>query len=112
MSYPDKFLKQQKEILLKEKQRIEDKIGKLKKFPDYGVDEEDKLQEMADYENNLSIEEQLEFLLKKIDKALKGIEDGTYGKCAVCAESIEQGRLEIMPYAELCVTCKTQDKNK
>jgi len=38
----------------------------LKKFPEYGGDEEDVLQEISDYESNLSIEEQLAFLLKKI----------------------------------------------
>lgn len=106
MTYKAAFLEKQKEILLKEKEKIEDKISRLKKYPDYGTDDEDKLQEIEDYENNLSLEGQLELLLKKIKKALKAIDNGTYGQCAECKKNIEEGRLEIMPYAEICVTCK------
>jgi len=107
-----KFFSDQKKILLAEKEKIEQKIAKLKKFPKYGTDEEDNLQEMEDYGNNLSIEGQLEFLSKKITKALKAIEKGTYGKCNVCRENIERGRLKIMPYAEVCVTCKKNGQKK
>lgn len=105
MNLPDSFLKKQKELMLKEKEKIEEKIAKLKKYPDYGTDEEDNLQELTDFESNLSLEDQLEFLLKKINKALKAIDDGTYGQCHECKTAIERGRLEIMPYAELCVSC-------
>lgn len=108
MNWQAEFIEKQKEILLKEKARIEEKIKVLKKFPEYGNDEEDRLQEMGDFENNLSIDQQLEAVLKKIEKALKAIENGTYGKCASCKKNIEEGRLEIMPYAELCVTCKSK----
>lgn len=106
------FLKKQKELMLKEKERIEEKIKKLKKYPDYGSDEEDNIQELADYESNLSLDDQLEFLLKKINKALRAIDDGTYGQCAKCKSNIEHGRLEIMPYAELCVSCNGNAKRK
>ncbi len=105
MRMSDSFLKTQKEAMLQEKEKIEEKIAKLKKYPDYGTDEEDSLQELTDFESNLSLDDQLEYLLKKINKALKAIEDGTYGQCRQCREAIERGRLEIMPYAELCVSC-------
>lgn len=110
MKLSDEFLKTQRESLIEEKNKIEEKINRLKKYPDYGSDEEDNLQEIADYESNLSIDEQLEFLLGKIKRALSAMDDGTYGKCASCKQEIEEGRLEIMPYAELCVTCNTQRK--
>jgi DnaK suppressor protein len=112
MNLPASFLEKQKEIMLKEKERIEEKIKKLKQYPDYGTDEEDNLQEMTDYESNLSLEDQLEFLLKKINRALKAIEDGTYGQCSKCSANIERGRLEIMPYAELCVSCSENSKKR
>lgn len=111
MTQKKAFLDKQKVSLLKEKEKIEAKIAKLKKYPDYGTDDEDRLQEMEDYENNLSIEGQLEFLLKKIKRALRAIDDGNYGQCIECKTNIEEGRLKIMPYAELCVTCK-KDGNK
>lgn len=107
-----KFFKDQKKILLAEKEKIEEKVGKLKKYPKYGTGEEDNLQELEDYENNLSIEGQMAFLLKKINKALKAIDNGSYGRCGVCKENIERGRLKIMPYAEVCVTCKKNGQKK
>jgi len=106
MTEDKKFFEKQKKALEKEKEKIEEKMKKLKKYPSYGEDEEDSLQEMEDFENNLSIENQLEYLSKKINRALKAIENGTYGKCSACKENIEHGRLKIMPYADLCVTCQ------
>ena len=100
------FINKQKQILTKEKERLVKKVGQLKKYPDYGRNEDDNAQEMADYQSNLSLEEQVEFLIKKVDTALSAIEDGSYGKCKKCKEMIEEGRLEVMPYAEVCVTCK------
>lgn len=102
----EEFIQKQKQILVEEKKRLAAKVEKLKEYPDYGRNEDDNAQEMADYQSNLSLEEQVEFLIKKIDIALKAIDDGSYGKCKKCKEMIEEGRLEIMPYAEVCVTCK------
>lgn len=104
------LIKKQKKALLSEKSRLEQKIKELKKFPDYGQNEDDNAKETADYENNLSVEEQLKYLLDKINRALKAIEDGSYGKCTKCEKIIEEGRLEVMPYAELCIEChKTEN---
>lgn len=106
------FIASQKKILEAEKNRLETKIKELKKFPEYGDSEDDNAMEMTDYESNLSIEEQLKFLLKKVNDALKSIENGTYGVCDKCKKAIEQGRLEVMPYAELCVSCYKDSKTK
>lgn len=50
-------------------------------------------------------------LLKKIDLALKKIEDKTYGECESCGEEISVARLEIRPEAQLCIDCKTEQEN-
>lgn len=100
------FLEKQKTQLLKEKENIESKIKQLKKYPSYGDDEEDNLQEISDFESNLSIEGQLEVILEKIDNALAAIEAGTYGLCSKCKKAIDEDRLEIMPYADICVKCQ------
>lgn len=99
-------IEKQKKALLDEKERLEKKIGELKQYPDYGQNEDDNAKETADYENNLSVEEQLVFLLSKVNRALSAIENGTYGTCQKCSKAIEEGRLEIMPYAELCISCR------
>lgn len=52
------------------------------------------------------------YLLKKIDLALKKIEDGTYGECESCGEPIAHGRLMARPVAQLCIDCKTQQENQ
>jgi len=43
--------------------------------------------------------------LPQIDRALKAIEEGTYGTCVSCGEDIPSGRLEIRPESRLCVGC-------
>lgn len=101
-------IKAQKELLLKEKTRLEKEIKNLKKYPDYGNLGDDNTQEFVDYENNMLIKGQLGLLLKKINKALKAIEENTYGQCRKCSQAIEAGRLKLMPYVELCVTCQTK----
>ena len=45
-------------------------------------------------------------LLSTLDLALKKIDDGTYGKCERCGQDIPQERLDAVPYATLCVTCR------
>ena len=50
-------------------------------------------------------------LIKKIDKALVKIEDGTYGECENCGEEIAIGRLLARPVAQLCIDCKTEQEN-
>lgn len=109
MQYDKDFLKKQKEALLAEKERIEKEIAKLKKYPDYGDDEEDNLQELNDFEGNLIIDDKIESILNKINKALKAIDAGTYGQCSKCKEAISEGRLKAMPWADICLAC---GKNK
>jgi len=101
-----------KDQLLAEQDRLENKIKQLAEFPDYGSNEDDNAKELADYESNLGLEEQLKYLLSKVKRALKSIDAGTYGKCRKCQKAIESGRLEIMPYAELCITCQKQETQK
>lgn len=51
-------------------------------------------------------------LLRKIEKALGKIEDGTYGTCENCGEPISLKRLEARPVAELCITCKEEQEKQ
>jgi DnaK suppressor protein len=50
------------------------------------------------------------YLLKKIDLALKKIEEGSYGECEMCGEQIAPGRLLARPVAQLCIDCKTEQE--
>jgi DnaK suppressor protein len=50
--------------------------------------------------------------LKKIDVALKKMDDGTYGECESCGEQIGVARLLARPVAQLCIDCKTAQENE
>ncbi|MEN9979845.1 MAG: TraR/DksA C4-type zinc finger protein [candidate division WOR-3 bacterium] len=43
--------------------------------------------------------------LREIDAALDRIARGTYGICERCGEPIPLARLEVIPYARLCMKC-------
>jgi DnaK suppressor protein len=47
-----------------------------------------------------------EEILRKIELALRHIRDGTYGKCEDCEEDIPNERLDILPFAVLCLKCQ------
>lgn len=51
------------------------------------------------------------YLLKKIDLALRKIDDGTFGECESCGEEIGVPRLMARPVAQLCIDCKTEQEN-
>jgi DnaK suppressor protein len=44
--------------------------------------------------------------LKKIDAALRRIEQGTYGECFECGEEIPETRLRALPFALRCKDCE------
>ncbi|MCL4148767.1 UNVERIFIED_CONTAM: hypothetical protein GTU68_002386 [Idotea baltica] len=49
-------------------------------------------------------------LIKKINEALKRIEENEYGYCETCGVEIGVGRLDARPTAELCIDCKTLEE--
>lgn len=50
--------------------------------------------------------------LKKIEVALKKMDEGTYGECESCGEEIAVARLMARPVAQLCIDCKTDQENE
>ena len=47
-------------------------------------------------------------LIRKIERSLRDIENGTYGRCEHCEEDISVKRLKARPTARYCIECKTQ----
>lgn len=43
--------------------------------------------------------------IAEIIRALKKIEEGTYGECEECGEMISEGRLGAKPEARFCIDC-------
>lgn len=49
-------------------------------------------------------------LLKKIDRALGRVLDGTYGECDNCGNYIGYKRLLMRPEGSLCIECKEEQE--
>jgi DnaK suppressor protein len=61
----------------------------------------------VDREIDLYLSAQARATVVEIDRALQKIEDGTYGVCEQCGQAIPDARLQALPFAALCVTCKS-----
>lgn len=61
-------------------------------------------------ERDLSLSENVKDLLQKVNEALERIENGTYGICEMCGLPIPEERLEALPYANLCISCKQKEE--
>jgi DnaK suppressor protein len=57
-------------------------------------------------ELDLVLSAQARSVVVEIDRALAKIDAGTYGLCEQCHRPIPEARLEALPHAALCVTCK------
>jgi RNA polymerase-binding transcription factor DksA len=61
----------------------------------------------VDRERNLALSGQALLAVEEIDDALRRIEEKTYGYCERCFQPIPKPRLRALPYARLCVACKS-----
>jgi len=48
--------------------------------------------------------------IQEIDDALERLQDGSFGLCESCEQAISPARLEAIPYARLCMPCKTKEE--
>ena len=76
------------------------------KFIDLGDKDDENAAEVAMFEKNLSMEKTLELSLYNVNKALKKIDEGTYGLCEKCGGPIKPERLQAFPSATACMKCK------
>ena len=58
-------------------------------------------------ERDLALSAQARAAIDQIDAAIAKIHDGTYGRCENCGTAIPKERLKALPYAALCVKCKS-----
>jgi DnaK suppressor protein len=47
-----------------------------------------------------------------IEAALRRIEEGTFGTCVMCGKQIIASRLESVPWATKCISCKVSSEKK
>jgi RNA polymerase-binding transcription factor len=58
-------------------------------------------------ERDLALSAQARAATEQTDVAVAKIHDGTYGQCENCGTAIPKERLKALPYAALCVKCKS-----
>ncbi len=97
-----------KDRLLKEKARLTEELKTLghkgseggfeANYPETGGDsEDDNSLEMTELADNEAIVGRLESDLRDVEKALKAMENGTYGICKYTGKDIDIRRLEARP---------------
>ena len=73
---------------------------------------EEEATESFELEKRIALEKRLKDLLAEVEHALHKFEEGTYGLCDICGQSIDPARLEALPQATQCLNCKArQTKN-
>jgi DnaK suppressor protein len=115
----DAFLAQMKERMDEEKIRLEDELSKFAHrntkavdsdfeadFPNIGDKEDENASEVAQFSDNLSLEDELEKALRDVEAALDLYEAGSYGVCKYCKQEINEKRLEARPTSSSCIQCK------
>jgi RNA polymerase-binding protein DksA len=63
-----------------------------------------------DRELDYTLEENEERVIGAIDAALLRIDEGAYGACTSCGESINSERLEALPWTTRCIECKRREE--
>jgi len=68
--------------------------------------------EIVEVEKGLILEKRVRDQLAEVEHALDKLDQGTYSLCDSCGQPIEPARLEALPHANLCLSCKArQAKN-
>ncbi len=115
----DTFLAKMKEKLDADKTRLEDELSKFAHrntkssdtdfeadFPNIGDKEDENASEVAQFSDNLSLEDELEKALRDVEAALELYNEDKYGVCKYCQQDIDERRLEARPTSTSCIQCK------
>jgi DnaK suppressor protein len=62
-------------------------------------------------ELDATLEERARESLAQVERALARIADGTYDVCLRCGGPIGEARLQAVPSAELCISCKEREES-
>jgi DnaK suppressor protein len=60
----------------------------------------------AELEQKSAVVDNLRARVKMVEHALNKLDAGNYGLCDICGKPISPERLEALPYANLCISCK------
>lgn len=111
--------KQIRTMLEGERDRILEELNQIKKS--HSMDErrdgspfgkrEEEATESMELEKRLVLENRLNLLLSEVERALQKLDAGTYGYCDICKIAIDPARMQALPQAILCLSCRQKMKN-
>ena len=105
--YKSLLNEQLKELMEEASKTVNDLTVADGEFPDPN----DRASWESDRNFLLRIRERERKLITKITEALERIEEGTFGICERCEESISEKRLEARPVTTLCIKCKQEQED-
>jgi len=100
-----------REVLLDKQRDIQTRMDDLTAAPDstggisFGKRVGDGTSLAVERITQVAAHEQLLHQAEEVKRALAKLDEGTYGECDACGAAIPEGRLEIHPWAVLCVPC-------
>jgi len=105
------FIEKQRIVIRKKIESLNEVIEENRKFEEMGSADEDNAKEFEDFEERAALVKNAEKEISSLKRALKRIDQGTYGRCKVDGKPIEIGRLKAYPEAELCITHAKEKKS-
>jgi DnaK suppressor protein len=91
---------------------LEDLDGRLSHIADGSDTEDQTLPNFDDLwpdDNNIDVETNAARMERdRVQQAIARIDNGEYGFCELCGDTIDQERLKTLPHASMCVKCACQ----
>ena len=108
-------LDQIKEILTKDKERLEKQIKYYESEDPFLIEDrdwtttlDDDITENEGHDRITATKTNLVDQLAKVNNALNRLSEVKFGLCRKCGQKIPGSRLLIMPTADLCISCETK----
>lgn len=104
----DQQMKQLKKQLTDQLETLEERVEHNEEFDrtelsNYDNHPADNATDLFDQERGMALTQFKEEEIEDIKAALAAMEEGTYGKCAVCGKEIPFERMEALPTALTCI---------
>ena len=110
------FVTQQEHRLLQEMNQVQTDLqvigGRCMQRLDDGGDVVDQANHTIEVATNQALQHLHRQKLRQLERARGRVSTGQYGTCESCNAQIDPARLDIMPYATLCVGCQRRTEQQ
>lgn len=95
------------QILRKKLEELQSRLARIKTDAgkEHSPDSEEQAQERENDEVVDAIGDETQQSIREVTRALRRLEDGTYGLCGNCGKPIATARLDALPEATRCMDC-------